>query len=344
VNEYERGKSALDREAPAEQTVAARTRPAPLADRHSAVLSLQRAAGNRAVANLMTADRDDARGGSGGAVRSVHMRSLAVPLSATIRCADRDAAPGAENAAELDPGQVAAELGAAAAPAGELLEGETIRLPDMVVTPAGVADTDTVGGTIAYSGTITQSGAVNPFGATSWGTFTLTGITLTRAPGAFTVAATLSNPITFNVASGGRTHLASENDAALTSVNYATAVSDLTPNMADLGGRPPRTRFWAEDLTIRHERFHADERHGHALAGSAAAQGWLAAQTANSAAAVQALLQQVPARVIAFSQAAMPYPAKEERAYGDGAPSYQARADAIRTKGAAGGYPAPPTP
>ena len=34
---------------------------------------------------------------------------------------------------------------------------------------------------------------------------------------------------------------------------------------------------------------------------------------------------------------------KESRAYGDGAPSYQARADAIRTKGAlgtgSGGYP-----
>jgi hypothetical protein len=59
---------------------------------------------------------------------------------------------------------------------------------------------------------------------------------------------------------------------------------------------------------------------------------------------VATLIAQVPARVITASQAAVgTLDEKESRAYGDGAPSYQARADAIRTKGAlgtaAGGYP-----
>jgi len=43
--------------------------------------------------------------------------------------------------------------------------------------------------------------------------------------------------------------------------------------------------------------------------------------------------------IIAYSEAAMPMPAKEERAYGDGAPVYKGRADGIRVKGDKGLYP-----
>ncbi len=156
----------------------------------------------------------------------------------------------------------------------------------------------------------------------------------------------MENPITFNVAGGGKTNISSENDAALTHANFPTAASDLTPNMGDLGGRPPRTTFWAQDLTVVHEQFHVGERQRFARTGVASAQTWLSGQTAADVAGVNALLAQVPGRVITSSQALM-NPGKEERAYGAGAPAYLARANAITAKGArgaAGGYPGAPAP
>jgi hypothetical protein len=59
---------------------------------------------------------------------------------------------------------------------------------------------------------------------------------------------------------------------------------------------------------------------------------------------VAALIAQVPGRVITSSQAAVgSVDEKESRAYGDGAASYLARANAIKVKGdlgtAHGGYP-----
>jgi hypothetical protein len=130
----------------------------------------------------------------------------------------------------------------------------------------------------------------------------------------------------------------------ITSTNYTSAASDLTPNMSDLKGRPPRNSLWASDLTIIHEQFHVSERKTHGGRGVTNAQAWLNTQTASSAADVQNLLTQVPGKVIATSQAAMTMPGKEERAYIAGAPLYSARAVAIKAKGDAGGYPTPPAP
>jgi hypothetical protein len=206
-----------------------------------------------------------------------------------------------------------------------------------------VADADAIASAITFTPTVTQAGAVNPFGSTTWSNFNITGQTVTAAAGTFNAAFTLENPITFNVDSP-KPSIASETDAALTNANYPTAASDLTPNMSKQGGKPPRTQFWARDLTTKHEHFHAAERSRLNAAGAVQAQAWLNTQTAASVADVATLIAQVPARVITASQAAVgTLDEKESRAYGDGAPSYQARADAIRTKGAlgtaAGGYP-----
>ncbi|GAB4190274.1 MAG: hypothetical protein OHK0022_02860 [Roseiflexaceae bacterium] len=277
---------------------------------------------------------------SGPVTRTVHQ---SLPFLARIRYQDADAEPGAEHEhAEFDPAAVTkAGLDAlSGANLSELEEGQSVRLPD-VVLPAEVVpeDCDTIASTLAYNTTATRSGTVSPFGSTRWSTFNMTGITVTRASGVFTVQATVDNPITYNVNGGSKTSIASENDPALTAANYATAASDLTPNMGNLNGRPPRTQFWAEDLTLRHELFHVGERQQFGRQGVSTAQTWLNTQTAAAPPDVAALLAQVPQRVIAESQANMPYPAKEERAYGDGAPLYQARADAIKTKGDGGGYP-----
>jgi len=112
--------------------------------------------------------------------------------------------------------------------------------------------------------------------------------------------------------------------------------------MASDNGRPPRTQFWAQDLTERHERFHANERaNTYGRPAFEFAQTWLGTQTAADDAGVTTLVNQVPDKM-RESYATSYTPGKESRAYGDGAPSYRARADAVKTKGDGGGYPAPP--
>lgn len=250
---------------------------------------------------------------------------------------------GAE-AGDVDAEQVTAAVLRAAPHVPEPEPGGTVVIPDMQTPPSlDIADHDTVSGRITYEPTITRSGVVDPFGATRWSSFTAAGIVVRSVPGAYTVTFRLQNPITYNVRSP-KTSIASANDPALTNANYAPAATDLTPRMDVQNGKPRRRSFWAEDLTLRHERFHADERRRLNRAGAEQAQTWLSEQNANSAADVAALVAQIPARVIAASQAAVgTLDEKESRAYGDGAPLYQARADAIRAKGAlgsgSGGYP-----
>jgi hypothetical protein len=254
-----------------------------------------------------------------------------------------DARPGSEETSVIDLASLLAQTGMTtpAESISEPQEGETVRLPDIVLDPT-IRETDAIAGTLTYSPTITQSGAAPaPFGATSPYTFTMSGITVTSAAAIFTVTATIDNPITFQVTGGGNTDISSDTDPDITQTNYPTVVSDLTPDMSDLNGRPPRTQFWAEDLCIRHERFHATDGIGHARSGVTLAQNWLNIQTAASVADVNTLIGQIPARVIATRSAAMTHPGRENRAYGDGAPSYLARATAIKTKGDAGGYGTP---
>jgi hypothetical protein len=300
------------------------------------VLGLQRTYGNRAVQRWISGPRSEPQ-------PNTYSMTNAQPFVATIKCADSDAEPGEEEPKPLDPPAVLEALAKTQEPIDDLEDGKSMQLPDIAIPETiPLTDNDTVGSTLAYVASITQAGVPSSptkFGSTRWSNFNLTNITVARAGGVFTVRAVLMNPITFSVQSRGRTNIASENDAALTDDNYPTAASDLTPNMGSINGRPARTEFWAEDLTIRHERFHANERFHFAQLGTATAQAWLSAQVASSVGDVRRLLNQVPPRVIASSQAAMPMPGKEERAYGDDAPFYKVRADAIKAKGDKGLYP-----
>ena len=67
-------------------------------------------------------------------------------------------------------------------------------------------------------------------------------------------------------------------------------------------------------------------------------ENWLKGQAAADEAEVRTLVNQVPAKM-RENYATAYSPGKETRAYGDGAPSYKARADAITAK-----YAAPPPP
>lgn len=338
------------------------------ADPVQTILALQRSAGNAAVSRFLAQERP-ARVPSGGGAQATTesgVETSNISFQAVIRRpvpqgpgaagihqvsssasgrGDLDAEEGHEaTGIVVDPAAVTQAFTTPASAVPDAEVGQTVSLPDMHMPESLiVVDRDAVAGTITFSPSINQSGAVNPFGATTWSTFNITGQTVTAATGTFTASFTLENPITYNVDSP-KTSIASETDPALTNTNYPTAASDLTPNMSRQGGKPPRTRFWARDLTLRHERFHSDERSRLNREGAVQAQAWLNTQTAGSVADVSALIAQVPGRVITASQAAVgTLDEKESRAYGDGAASYKARADAITAKGAlgtaAGGYP-----
>ncbi|MEP6897724.1 MAG: hypothetical protein ABI870_04245 [Rhodanobacter sp.] len=231
-------------------------------------------------------------------------------------------------------------------------EGEIVRYPDDGLAQIALPQQrDTIAGTLDYIGSITRQDP--PPDAGDFGTtrpyFTMTDRAATQAQGVFTVAGKVNAKVTFQVGSGGRADIASATDPAITQSNYPKVVSDLTPVTAAssslMKNQPPRTTFWAEDLTIRHERFHAAEDVSFGQSGTAAAQTWLHAQTARSYDEIGALFAPALQKVVAHVDAAMAPPGREERAYADGAADYRARAQAIKSKGDASAYvPAPPTP
>lgn len=261
------------------------------------------------------------------------------PLPSRFSFRQTDIAPAAE--AEAAAPIPAPQTPLPAEARVELEEGETIHLPDITLPPeiAAREQSDPIQSRIGYNPSITQSGpAPSGFGVTLPYTHALSGITVTRRRGTYHVQATVDNPITFQVGSRGNTDIESLNDADITAANYATVASDLTPDMSSDNGRPPRTQFWAEDLTIRHERFHAREDVHFGRQGVRLARQWLNTQDASSVTEVNTLLNEVLTRVADHVDVSMAAPAREERAYGDGAPAYRRRATNVQTRGDRGGY------
>jgi len=204
---------------------------------------------------------------------------------------------------------------------------------------------DSISSTITLVPTVTPGGAAP--GATEFGVTgsraSLSSIVITPGTGSFALTANLDLMITWQVRSGtgpsGQIDIASVNDGDITDSNYPTVASDLTPDMSSDNGRPPRTMFWAEDLTERHELFHTRQRSGpFGAARVSAIKTFLDGRTASSAAEVRALLPAALTEGQRVFNALIAAPAGEGDAYADGAPLYQARADAITAKGDRGGY------
>ena len=109
--------------------------------------------------------------------------------------------------------------------------------------------------------------------------------------------------------------------------------------MSDLNGRPPRTSYWAEDLTIKHELVHANDDKGNGPLAMVQVMAWLnGADRVRRHRRHRRSCSQVPKRFAANLLAALSTEDGEKHAYGDGAPSYKARADSISAKGAKGDY------
>jgi hypothetical protein len=256
---------------------------------------------------------------------------------------------------QLGAGPEGEPAGASSGPAadgGDTSFGDTssapIRVPDIEVPAlAAVGRTDAVNGAFTYSGSINRGGpqpAPDEFGATYSFDSSLTDVVVTPTPGTFNVTATFKHPIKYQVRSGkgpdGQVNIASETDSDITKTNYPTVVSDLTPDMSDLNGHPPRTAFWAKDLSWAHELVHARDDNANGPGAMATVVAWLNSQVAATVPQVRTLLGALPGRFATALLAALSTEDGERHAYGDGAPLYKARADAIKLKGDRGDYPA----
>jgi hypothetical protein len=332
------------------------------AARAASIAALQSSAGNRAVVAMMAARAPAAAPPRPQGTTQVERRSF----STTLRYADSGMAPppapvlaGASpdgkydahpttpeeiripEAAVATPGPApagAAAESAAAAPA----EGTVISLPDVIQPElANVQVCDAMTGALPYSAVIANTATPGPtqFGICNFGDVRVTGLTVTYDKATYKVAGTLENRITWGVhpTTDNETDIPTSTDAAITKTNYPKVADDLTPNMSSSGGRPPRAKFWAKDLTEIHEKFHADDVKGQGPAAATAAVAWLGLQTASTVIGVSAVVSQLPARVVQTLIAGMGEPA-EVRAYGGGAAAYTARAADIRKRGAAGEY------
>ena len=295
-------------------------------------------------------------------------RTTTIPLSVVIPVAGRSAAGGSktvhdepsENASAAAEAQQAAPSQEQAAPEAEASppverDENSLYIAQMGGAP-GTKNTsgaaDSVGATFAYTPTVTPGGATlsaTDFGATQGSLKHFSNVSITAGAGTFTVTADLKQTVVWDTRAtkgpSNQVDIASETDAALTSVNYPQAVKDLTPDVTDLKGRPPRSKFWAKDLTVVHEKYHVKDFVDIAKTGATGAQTWLASQNAAKKEDVPALLDTAwKEKIFKVWDKFTDPPAVEERAYDDGVASYKARADAIKAKGdkgAAGGYPTP---
>jgi hypothetical protein len=293
---------------------------------------------------------------------SVTTRTTTIPLRAVIPAApakggarsslhdapadEQEAEPPAEEeAAEETPGTEPVEL-----------DEDTLYIEQMEGGPdvegtGGIADSINAG--FSYSETIDKGAvtmAADDFGATEAVLRRFSDVRIAKDAGTFLVTADVKQTITWNtrdtLGPNSQVSIASENDAALTSANYTTAASDLTPNLSDLNGRPPRTKFWAKDLTEVHERYHVKEFDDVVRSGAMNAGLWLSTQSAATKNEVKALMTTAwETKLRDPKHAVAALPGAEERAYDAGVAAYKTRAEAIKKrgdKGAAGGYPAPP--
>jgi len=159
---------------------------------------------------------------------------------------------------------------------------------------------------------------------------------------------TLGLRVPVGVAGGTRRNVPSASAAVVTAATWRTVASDLTPG----GGTPnrsPRTQYWAEDLTWRHELFHFNEFNTFVKTSFASFEttiegtGFVEAASGASdteAAALGRKTADLRARLLAaWNQAKTNMsPSMEDRAYDEGASSYQGRADAVRARAASAGW------
>jgi hypothetical protein len=278
------------------------------------VLHTQRALENQAVRHPLQADAESREPGSNLTSTGFTHDFSRIPVHAT-------------------PAVTASE-----SPALGMTSGEA----SSSATAAPLTTGHAVNGKLTYNASITRGGPAPPppfFGLTQSNPNLTKDWSITRKSGTFEVSAALKHSITYQVRPGtgpsNQTDIASATDSDIKKTNYPVVVSDLTPNAS---GRPPRTKFWAEDLTVEHELVHANDFKQNGPAALAKATTWLNGQTAANVEKVKTLLDPLIDHFASALRAAQSNEDREKHAYREGAPSYKTRADAIKAKGNKGEY------
>jgi hypothetical protein len=319
------GRIPTDAELPASFVAAARTSPA--AVQRGEMVAAQRAAGNQALRDLLAppAGRDEV---------TIGAHSASFNLRAEIPFGDGTAPP-----------ETAARTGTAEAVSSDSVTGtgQTVEITEEEPGSVQLAMSDAINGSLTFSTAVSRGNpalGADDYGLTTWSAKLVNpAVTPDPAKKVFTVTGKVDCPIGWEIHSRGKKDVLDEKSPNIKRSTWPTAASDLTPDMSDDNGRPPRTQFWAPDLTERHEKFHAGEFQTYGKAAFDLAGEWLQKQTASSDADALTVAKRVPNEMVATIRATY-VPMAESRAYGDGAPSYQARAEAITKAGKADSYPA----
>ena len=150
----------------------------------------------------------------------------------------------------------------------------------------------------------------------------------------YEVTATLDIRYNWAVQSLGKPDIINANSPEVTEDTWWDIVNDLTPS-GDSIPRSPRRTYWCSDLSAIHEQYHAIDYTNAFNNFRPLEQAWLGQQTTRSRAGAynkgdQALLQ-LRARVISYMGEG-DFAPREARAYGAGAPLYEARACDIQTR------------
>lgn len=274
------------------------------------IADLHASAGNRAVAQLMAGDEAET-----AEVLSGSIGEISAEGGPTVECDQLDAFDERLRIRALvrfDSTRSSSTGGAARSSADS-------------VTSAVVFSSAVTAGGAAPNGT--QFGLMQPV-------FTTPTTTWTRAGTVVSVATTLTVNGGWGAHAIGRTDVASAASAVVAQPTWTLVRDDLKP---DGSGRAARGTYWCQDLTSQHERFHANDCIGRARLFVPTGRAFLDGQTVDGTssatiqsgvtAAVQTMLNNAIVDWNTYYAAG-----GEDRAYGDGKASYQARSDAVAAR------------
>jgi hypothetical protein len=308
----------------------------------SAILDLQRGAGNAAVARWL---RADSAGGHGGAAPAAQPYWPEAGYEGAEEETEGDATPEATSGSIEDIEGQEITTGGCDRPDEA---GPPLRLRTNLTIISGTSDApaappkpDAVAGTLAFGSKVKKGGATP--GGGEFGVekvkYKVDSMKWTHDAATSTVNADarVFLDIGWGVHSLGRKNIPDENVKAVKKSTWQDIRDDLKP---DGTGRPTRDKYWAKDLTERHEQFHASDDIQRAQAYVPTAKAWLDTQTVRAKHIkkdLKAHLETVRSNVEADGWAW--YGAGgEDRAYADGQAEYQARADAVEARATTEGW------
>jgi len=199
---------------------------------------------------------------------------------------------------------------------------------------------DSVASLLDFASNVSQGGVTLPdkaFGVEVV-TFSVDNLAYVTAGGVVNLSARVNVDCKWDTTPRGRTDVSGPYDAAVTKEKFPKIVSDLTPR-AD--GRATREKYWAKDLTERHEKFHATDDIQRARLFLSTAKAFLDAKTVTSGPSLEVqlrhILSEVRNNIAADSNTYYTSVGigGEGRAYADGKASYQERADGVKARAVA---------